>query len=59
MISLNNVRKQTLMLCVMENRFKVSRKEPKCHKLHKHLTKLLGQLDRCQNPQELEVKENF
>ena len=37
-------------------RFKVSRKEPKRHKLHEDLTKPQGQSDRSQNTQELEVE---
>ena len=37
--SLNNVRKQTVLLWEVQNRFRMSTKEPKCHKLHKDLTK--------------------
>ena len=39
LISLNIVIKQTLLPWVMLNGFKVSRKEPNCHKLQEDLTK--------------------
>ena len=39
LISLDYVRKQTLLPWAMENGFKVPRKEPKCDKLHDDLTK--------------------
>ena len=54
LINLDYVRKQTLLPWVMENWFKVSRKEPKRHKLYDNRTKSVG----SQNFQELEVK-NF
>ena len=48
LISLNIVRKLSLLLWVMLNKFKVSRKEPKCHKLQEDLTKPQWQSDRSQ-----------
>ena len=57
-VSLNNVRKQILLLWVEENRFKVSRKELcKYHKFHNDLTKLQWQSVRSRDLQEFEGKE--
>ena len=58
LIRLDYVRKQTLLPWAIENVFKVSRKKPKCDKVHNDLTKPQWQSDRYLNLQELEV-ENF